>query len=56
MNIELIYALAIVLSAFALATNIAQHNRLTLCLLFLAAVGYGFATGWWAYGKYHGVF
>lgn len=56
MNLELIYTISIVLTAFALAANIAECNRVAVVLFFLAAVGYGFATGWWAYGRYHGVF
>lgn len=53
MNVQLVYAAALLLTAFIFST---ENPKLIVVLMGLAAVAYGFATGWWAYGKYHGVF
>jgi hypothetical protein len=53
MRLELVYATAFLLNALGLSV---ESHRLSVWLLVFAALVYGFATGWWAYGKYHGVF
>jgi hypothetical protein len=56
MNLELIYAAAFVFAAFGITAEVMEAPRLTIWSFFLAALMFGFATGWWAYSKYHGVF
>lgn len=47
------FAAACLLNAFALLVD---SPRLIGWLMYFAGFGYGFAAGWWAYDKYHGVF
>lgn len=53
MNIQLVYAVAFLLNGIAFVIG---NNRWVPILMIVAALAYGLATGWWAYGKYHGVF
>lgn len=53
MNVQLVYAVAFLLNGIAFVIG---NNRWVSILMIVAALAYGLATGWWAYGKYHGVF
>lgn len=56
MNLELIFALSVMLIAFGLALDIAEHCAWGSVLAFVGALGLGFWVGWKAYGSYYGIF